>query len=150
MVYSVRHIPLHVAVGPLRCPHGGFYIAVILTIAMSVVIVMFAVVCAFWSCIIRNPVVHGFGISSCAIFLIAMLPLVVASTVFVFVFPPNYQRAYSNTLCRYLEVPGATVVASYLFIALLCLSVTASCCYVCKQKRNHNVPVCHCQTRTDV
>ena len=87
----------------------------------------------------------------CCLLCIAIPALVICGTVFVFNLPPNYQQARQNsdstTMCQFLEVPAVTVVASYLFIALLCLSVTVSCCYICKQKRNHNIPVCHCDTR---
>ena len=93
---------------------------------------------------------HAIGFI-CCLLCIAIPALVICGTVFVFNLPPNYQQARQNsdstTTCLFLEVPAVTVVASYLFIALMCLSVTVSYCYICKQKRNHNIPVCHCDTR---
>ena len=122
---------------------------------MIAVIPGFAVICVCWSCFVGkfnfNNAVHVVLLRLCVtigFFVCLALPtLVITCTLFVFVFPLDYRQASQNLdSCQFLEALGAAVVASYLFIALLCLSVTASCCYICKQKRNRNVPVCYCRT----
>ena len=152
----------YVAVGPLKCNSGGFHTLGALTISTSVLIPAFAVGCVCWSCCFGNfytkkhiwdlRLIQGFGI--CCLVCVATPILVILSTAYVFVFPPNYQlvrqTSDSSTMCQLLEMPAVTVAASYLLIALLCLSMTVSCCYICKQKRKHNIPVCHCRTRTNI
>ena len=137
-------------VGPLQCPliHADLAIAIIVVI---LVLSAYFVCC---SCIIRNYALYYllfifFGM--CYLMLTwVFVALVIASSIYMYVFYQRQERQDSTTMCRYIEAPGATVVAGYLFIALLCLSTTVSCCYISKQKRNHNVPVCHCRVRTDV
>ena len=122
---------------------------------MTVVILVLAIIWVCWSCALRKLnltnetdvlFVWVFAFSCCPICK-AVPILVMASVVFVFIFPPNYQlvrqNSDSSTMCQFVEVPAATVAVFYLLFALLCLSMTISCCYICKQKRNHNVPV-HC------
>ena len=151
----------YVALGPLNCFSGGFHTVGALTICLNVFIPVFAVVCVCWSCCVgllgsvKNIgdmwVVRAFIIFCCPLSF-AIPIIVIVSTVHGFIFPPNYQLARQNsdssTICQLLEAPAVTIVASYFFIFLLCLSVTVSCCYICKQKRKHNIPVCHCRSHT--
>ena len=141
-----------IAVGPLQCPDDGRARAD-LAIPLTVAIIMLAVIVVCCSCIIRNCSQSGWFScifnGCCWMFVIMLVALVIMSSILVL---PSYQRERqdSTTMCRYVEVVVATIAAAYLFIALMCLSVTVSCCYICKRKRNRNVPVCHCQTHTDV
>ena len=141
-----------IAVGPLQCPDDGRTRASI-AIPLTVVIIMLAVIVVCCSCIIRICSQSGwlsfFFNACCGMFVMMLVALVIVSSILVF---PNYQRERqdSTTVCRFVEVVVATIAAAYLFIALLCLSTTVSCCYICKRKRNHNVPVCHCRVHTDV
>ena len=123
---------------------------------MIVVILVLAVIWVCWSCALRKLnltnetdvlFVRVFAFTCCPVCTVVVI-LVMASVVWVFIFPPNYQLSRQNsdsstTMCQFVEVPAATVAVSYLLFALLCLSMTISCCYICKQKRNHNVPA-HC------
>ena len=129
-----------------------------LTTMLTALILVFAVTVVCCSCIFKDYVLFNlFSPTSylcCMFFTIVLVILVIVSSIFVFI---SYQMTEEDedaqdptTMCQFVEVPTVAVVASYLFIALVCLSMTASCCYIGKQKRNHSIPVCHCRAHTDV
>ena len=147
------------AVGSLQCSNGGGFSGLI-AIIVTVLTLMFAVMIVCCSCILKycklSNVLSSASNLFCWLFTVNIVPIVIFLSILNFVFPgTNYQQEGqldSTTMCQFVGAPTYTLVVFYLFIGLLCLqlSVTASCCYIGKQKRNHNIPVCHRWGYTDV
>ena len=116
---------------------------------------MFAVMIVWCSCILKycklSDVLSSACNLFCWLFTVNIMPIVIFLSILNFVFPRtnNQQEGQldSTTMCQFVGVPTYTLVVFYLFIGLLCLSVTASCCYIGKQKE---ITIFLCATVGDI
>ena len=127
------------ALGALQCP-PFLFIGSLTTALIGTVLIIGALCLVFQCC--KGEDSSGYRIAiyfcNCCTFL-AMLGLIGASTYFIFVEPPSYESARRNHNCtRFLEVPVATVISSYVFLALICLSTMVCYWHVCKNGRENS------------
>ena len=121
---------------------------------MAVLTLIFAVMVVCCSCIFKYCKLSDVLFSAFDLFcwLVTVNTLILAIFHSIFVFPKaiaNYQQEGqdSTTMCQFVGAPTYTLVLFYLFIGLLCLSVTASCCYIGKQKE---ITIFLCATVGDI
>ena len=128
-----------ITTGALQCP-TFIFIGSLTTALIGTVLIIGGLCLVFQCCKGENSSGYRLAIYCCNCFtFLAMLGLIGASTYFIFVEPPSYESARRVHNCRFLEVPIATVISSYVFLALICLSTLVCYWHVCKKARENSL-----------